>query len=33
MADAVAYGASFGDGRTMIYAVADNGHADHIINA
>jgi len=33
IAEAVAYGANFGDGRTMIYAVTAKGQADHIINS
>ena len=31
--EAMAYGAEFGDGRTMIYAVDDLGAAAHICNA
>jgi hypothetical protein len=31
--DAKAYGASFGDGRTMIYAVTNCGQADLIMNS
>lgn len=31
--DAKAYGSSYGDGCTMIYAVTAKGHADHITNA
>jgi len=31
--DAVAYGAEFGDRRTMIYAVDDLGASAHICNA
>ena len=31
--EAQAFGASIGDGRTMIYAVTSLGHSAHIINA
>ena len=31
--EAQAYGATIGDGRTMIYAVTTLGHSAHIINA
>ena len=31
--DAIAYGAEFGDRRTMIYAVDELGSAAHICNA
>lgn len=31
--EACAYGASFGDGRTMIYAVTKRNSHDHIMNA
>ena len=31
--EAQAFGASIGDGRTMIYAVTPLGHSAHIINA
>lgn len=31
--EACAYGAAFGDGRTMIYAVTERNSYDHITNA
>ena len=33
LAEAQAYGAGIGDGRTMIYAVTALGHSAHITNA
>ena len=33
MQDAEHFAASFGDGRTMIYAVSVNGNAAHVKNA
>jgi len=31
--EAIAYASTFGDGRTMVYAVDDLGNAAHIFNA